>query len=107
LVVFVDARDDQHYQEGHVPGAYQLDHYRPEKYLAPVLLVCQTAHQIVVYCNGGDCEDSEFTAITLRDAGILREKLLIYGGGLTEWLTNGLPVEIGPRNSGNLRNASK
>jgi len=107
LVVFIDARDDQHYQEGHVPGAYQLDHYRAENYVATALPVCQTADQIVVYCNGGDCEDSEFTAITLSDAGIPKAKLFVYGGGMTEWITNGLPIEIGGRRSGNLRNATR
>ena len=103
LVVFIDARDDRHYQEGHIPGAYQFDHYRPENYLAIVLPVCQTAEQIVVYCTGGDCEDSEFAAIFLRDAGIPKEKLFVYVGGMTDWTTNGLPVEIGERKSGNFR----
>jgi rhodanese-related sulfurtransferase len=105
LIVFIDARDDRHYQEGHIPGAYQFDHYRAENYLATVLPVCQTAEQIVVYCTGGDCEDSEFTAIFLRDVGIPKEKLFVYGGGMTEWTTNGLPVEVGGRKSGNFRPA--
>src|SRR6266536_1955828 len=30
LIVFVDARDDRHYEEGHVPGAYPFDRYYPE-----------------------------------------------------------------------------
>jgi rhodanese-related sulfurtransferase len=106
LVLFVDARDESHYQEGHVPGAYHFDHYRAENHLADVLPVCQIADQIVLYCNGGGCEDSEFAAITLSDAGIARTKLLVYGGGMTEWITNGLPVEIGPRHSGKIRNGS-
>lgn len=101
LVVFVDARDDQHYQGGHIPAAHQFDHYRPENYIATVLPVCQSAELVVVYCTGGDCEDSEFTAITLRDAGIPKERLFVYGGGMTEWVTNGLPVEVGGRKSGN------
>jgi len=105
LVVFVDARDDRHYQEGHVPGAWQFDHYRAENYLGAVLPVCLTAEQVVVYCNGGDCEDSEFAALTLSGAGITKEKLFVYGGGMTEWITNGLPVEAGARLSGNLRPA--
>ena len=105
LIVFIDARDDRHYQEGHIPGAYQFDHYRAANYLATVLPVCQAAEQIVVYCTGGDCEDSEFAAITLRHAGMPTEKLFVYGGGMTEWATNGLPVEIGGRKSGNLRPA--
>jgi len=28
-------------------------------------------------------------------------------GGIPEWTTNGLPVEIGGRNSGNLRSTKK
>ena len=102
-VVFVDARDDRHYQEGHIPGAYQFDHYRPEHYLPTVLPACQSAEHIVVYCTGGNCEDSEFAALTLRDAGIPAERLFIYAGGMTEWATNGLPVETGARKSGTLR----
>lgn len=103
LIVFIDARDDQHYQQGHIPGAYQFNHYRAENYLATVMPVCQTAQQIVVYCTGGDCEDSEFAAIFLRQAGISPEKLFVYAGGMAEWNTNGLPVEIGARKSGNFR----
>jgi len=72
-----------------------------------VLPVCQAAEQIVVYCNGGDCDDSESAAILLRDVGIANRKLFIYTGGIPEWTTNGLPVEIGGRNSGNLRSTNK
>jgi rhodanese-related sulfurtransferase len=104
LVVFVDARDDRHYLDGHIPGALQFDHYRAENYLAAVLPVCQVAEQIVVYCNGGDCEDSEFTALTLTEAGVDKTKLSVYGGGMTEWTALGWPVETGPRNSGQIRN---
>lgn len=100
LVLFVDAREDQYYKKGHIPGAFQLDYYRPENYLAALLPLCQLAEQIVVYCNGGDCEDSEFAARFLLDASVPKEKLLVYGGGLSEWITNGLPIEIGERLSG-------
>jgi rhodanese-related sulfurtransferase len=106
-IAFIDARDEQHYREGHIPGACEFDPYHPEKYFATVLPVCQAAEQIVLYCNGGDCDDSESAAITLRDVGIANQKLFIYTGGITEWTTNGLPVEIGGRNSGNLRSANK
>jgi len=107
LVVFIDARDEQRYREGHIPGAYEFDPYRPEKYFDAVLPVCKAAEQIVVYCNGGDCDDSETAAILLRDIGIANQKLMVYGGGISEWTTNGLPVETGERNSGNLRNPDK
>jgi rhodanese-related sulfurtransferase len=103
-IIFIDARDEVHYQQGHIPGAYEFDPYRAEKYFDAVLPVCQKAEQVVVYCNGGDCDDSENAAIWLRDnAGIQNQKLFVFGGGITEWATNGLPVEIGARNSGMLR----
>jgi rhodanese-related sulfurtransferase len=103
LVVFIDARSDRLYQEGHIPGAYQLDHYRAERYLAEVLPACLTAEQVIVYCAGGDCEDSEFAALTLTAAGVSPEILWIYGGGMAEWIALGHPVETGARGSGALR----
>ncbi len=106
-IAFIDARDEQYYREGHIPGACEFDPYYPEKYFAAVLPVCRAAEQIVVYCNGGDCDDSESAAILLRDVGIANQKLFVYTGGIPEWITNGLPVEIGGRNSGNLRSANK
>ncbi len=107
LYIVVDSRDARHYEEGHVPGAYHFDHYHPAEYLAPVLSACQTAEKILVYCNGGTCEDSEFAALSLRDAGVPQQKLFVYVGGFAEWVTNGLPVEIGARKSGQLKEARK
>jgi rhodanese-related sulfurtransferase len=104
-VIFVDARDEDHYEDGHIPGAYDLDPYHPEKQLGVVLPLCQTAEKIIVYCTGGDCEDADTTAILLRDGGVSNQKLFVYGGGFTEWSDARLPVEMGVRNSGTLDNA--
>jgi len=103
-IMFNDARDEDDYQEGHIPGAFEFYHYHPDKYLADVLTPCQVAEQIIVYCNGGDCEDSESAALFLRDRGVPAGKLFIYGGGMTNWEAARLPVEKGARNSGNIRN---
>ena len=108
LIVFIDARNTQHFQEGHIPGAYEFDHYRPEQYLPDVMPVCQTAEQIIVYCTGGDCEDSQFAAIFLRDSlGLEKNKIFVYIGGIHEWQAAGLPVETGERNSGKIRTSTK
>ncbi len=105
LILLIDARDTSEYEKGHIPGAYECYYYRPENYLPALLPLCQVAEQIVVYCNGGDCEDSQFAAIFLRDsASVPKEKLFVYLGGLHDWATNNLPVEIGVRNSGNVLN---
>jgi rhodanese-related sulfurtransferase len=96
-VIFVDVRNDALYQAGHIPGAHQLDYYRPEAYLPEVLGACATAQKIVVYCTGGDCEDSELAAHLLIQAGVPRENIIVYFGGFTEWSTNGLPLQMGAR----------
>jgi rhodanese-related sulfurtransferase len=100
LVVFIDARDEDHYAQGHIPGAYPLDRYHPEKDLAADLAPCQNAETVVVYCTGGDCEDAEFTALLLREAGVPSQKLFVYGGGFDDWSDSHLPLEQGARNSG-------
>lgn len=100
-ILFIDARDTKEYQAGHIPGAYEFFHYRPEDYLPVVLPLAQAAERIVVYCNGGECEDSQFTAVFLREsAGVPAEKIFIYAGGFEEWTKAGLPVELGERGSG-------
>ena len=105
LVIFIDARDDPHYAAGHIPGAYHFDRFHPEDYLTNVVQACLSAEQIVFYCNGGDCDDSEHAAIMLRDSlGLPRDKVFVYGGGIMEWASNGLPLEVGARNSGVLTN---
>jgi rhodanese-related sulfurtransferase len=106
-IVFIDARDESNYQEGHIPGAYEFDPYHPDKYFAAIFSICRAAEQIVVYCNGGDCDDSEMAAILLRNVGIANQKLFIYGGGIEEWTNNNLPVETGVRNSGSMRGMNK
>jgi rhodanese-related sulfurtransferase len=100
LVIFIDARDEDHYAESHIPGAYELDRYHPEKDLAADLVPCQNAQKVVVYCTGGDCEDAEYTALMLRDAGVSNQNLFVYGGGFDDWSASHLPLEQGARNSG-------
>ncbi|MEY2408623.1 MAG: hypothetical protein QOF48_1293 [Verrucomicrobiota bacterium] len=102
LIVFLDARDESHYQAGHIPGAWQFDHYRADAFLPTVLPLCMTAQQVVIYCTGGSCEDSEYAAVTLRDAGVPPSLLFVYIGGITEWKLQGHPIETGARRNGQL-----
>lgn len=98
-VVFVDARSRRYYEEGHVPGAFLLDHFQPELTMGEVLPAVLAAEVVVVYCSGGECEDSEFVAVFLRDAGVPNDRLRVYVGGMNEWREAGLPVEMGGRHS--------
>lgn len=94
-VVLVDARDEENYKEGHIPGAYELNPYQPEKNLGSVLPLCEKAEQVVVYCTGGDCDDSDSAAVLLRDSGVENQKLFVYGGGFAEWESGNLPIKKG------------
>lgn len=102
LYVIIDARTEQHYRNGHIPGAYHLDHYYLDRTIGKVLEVCKTADKIVVYCNGGACEDSELAVGDLLERGILFDRLYIYAGGFTMWADDGMQYEVGERNSGEL-----
>ncbi len=100
---FIDARDDDHYAAGHIPGAYQFDHFRAERFQEQMLMLLPTSMKVVVYCNGGDCEDSESAALFLLALGANPDTLSVYTGGIAEWEEQGLPVETGARNSGLLK----
>lgn len=105
--IFIDARDDEAYTAGHIPGAYQLDHYHIEDYIDQVLPVCMSAMTIIVYCGGGQCEDSEFAALELFDRGVDPSRLFVYPGGMSLWEQSGLPIEKGTRGSGRISEADE
>jgi rhodanese-related sulfurtransferase len=103
LIVFVDARADHLFRDGHIPGAIQFDPFYPEKRLTEVLAACSLADQVVIYCNGGECTDSSLVAHLLRDAGVPVARLAVFVGGIGEWKARRAPIEVGGRNSGDLR----
>jgi len=95
-VLCLDARSPEHYRKGHIPGALLLDHYHSADYLPELLPKLQQAAMIIVYCAGGDCEDSIFLARDLvYTQGIDKEVLWIYEGGMTEWEAEGQALQEG------------
>lgn len=102
-VIFVDARKSSVYEAGHIPGAFPLDRFYPEEDLPRVVLAGATADPVVVYCNGGACEDSHHAAAQLVEAGIDRSRIRVFTGGFQEWSARRWPVERGPRDSGWVR----
>ena len=93
LFVFVDARNDEAFGQGHIPGAIQADHYQLEKYIDAVRERAVAADKVFVYCNGGECEDSIFMCGDLLEYGIAKDVLYLYEGGWKEWVARGMPVE--------------
>lgn len=96
-ILLIDARDDHAYRAGHLPGAVQFDHYRPDLYRPRLEEVLSYApQQIIVYCNGGDCEDSLEVCVLLEtDFFQPRGGILLFKGGWEAWAAAKLPVKTG------------
>lgn len=97
--VFIDARRAEQYAEGHIPLAWHFDPFYPDRYLDAVLPVVTTAQTVVVYCAGGQCDDSESAALFLQQFGVPPAALRVYAGGMASWTAAGLPLESGERGS--------
>lgn len=95
-ILCLDARSPELYSKGHIPGSLLLDHYHKDKYLPALLPRLQNAAMIIIYCAGGDCEDSIFLARTLMyEHEIDQEVLWIYEGGMLEWEQEGMKLKEG------------
>ncbi len=95
-VLFVDARSDDAYSVCRIPSAVQFFYYYPARYLADLMAQAPEADVIIIYCNGGDCEDSLQTARYLANdlaEPIDYERLYVFEGGVQEWLKAGYPLE--------------
>ncbi|UCF05786.1 MAG: hypothetical protein JSV33_01755 [bacterium] len=91
--VVIDSRTAEEYEEGHIPGAILLDYYDMGRYLDEVIPRLPAQEEILIYCAGPDCEDSELLARELYMMGF--RKLLVFEGGWEEWEDSGLAVERG------------
>lgn len=96
LNVFVDARADGPFEAGHIPGAVQCDYYRLDFYIDSVLARAAGAEKVIVYCNGGDCEDSLHVCGELLNYEIPWHSIYLFKGGWEAWKETELPVETGP-----------
>ena len=95
LNIFVDARDDEHFAEGHIPGAMQCFPYESRRCLDRVTASADGADKVIVYCGGVDCEDSIFMCRELTEAGVPFEAVYLFEGGWKEWSARGLPTGEG------------
>ena len=93
FVLFVDARNDDAFRAGRIPGAVQCDRYNLEAQIQPVLARADTAGKIVVYCNGGDCEDSIYLCKEFLDFDLRYDKIYLFAGGWKEWTKNNMPFD--------------
>ena len=96
-VLFLDARRSKDFAQGHVSEARSFPVWEAEVVKERVEgLVAEgrdLSLPVVLYCSGGDCEDSHMLAQTLFGAGF--ENLLVYRDGFPDWIKRGGAVRTG------------
>ncbi|MEO1715984.1 MAG: rhodanese-like domain-containing protein [Planctomycetota bacterium] len=96
LATFIDARVSSEFEEGHIEGALNISPAALEANSSLFALdVIDPALPIVIYCGGGDCDDSHRVAELLQD---LRgfEQTHVFIDGYQTWADAGLPTSTGP-----------
>src|SRR5205823_1892309 len=89
-VPFFDARRSSVYREGHVAGARLFPVWEAdidERVRAFFAEGVNPSTPLVVYCSGGDCEDSHALAQKLYFAGF--DDVLVYKDGFPDWVRRG------------------
>jgi len=84
----VDVREQDEWDEGHIPGAIHIPRGNLESRIeraAP-----ETTKPVLLYCSVGN--RSAFAAKTLEEMGY--EDVVSLAGGFTDWKRNGYPVQL-------------
>lgn len=95
-VLFLDARRSSVYRDGHIPGARSISVWESDVDDKVRALFAEGRDQsapVVVYCSGGDCEDSHTLGEKLYKVGF--DNILVYKDGYPDWQKRGQPVTKG------------
>ncbi len=87
--IFVDAREPEYYQEGHIKGAWNFPFFLELVFKLDSLQGKDAP--LVIYCSGDECGSSEDLAYELQAEGF--NNLLVFKGGWTAWNSSGHPIE--------------
>jgi sulfur-carrier protein adenylyltransferase/sulfurtransferase len=86
--VVVDVREQDEWDEGHIPGAVHVPRGHLESRIER--LAPDPSRPVVIYCSAGN--RSAFAAKTLAELGY--EDVVSLAGGFTDWKRNGFPVQL-------------
>ncbi len=99
--LFLDARRTTVYADGHISGARSFPVWesdiadRVKAFYEEGGEARDQNAPIVLYCSGGDCEDSHMLAEKLYMVGF--NALFVYKDGFPDWQKRGLPITKGPK----------
>lgn len=94
--LFLDARRSSVYAEGHIAGARSMPVWESDVDARVKALYEEGLDQqapVVIYCSGGNCEDSHMLAEKLYMVGF--DNLLIYKDGFPDWEKRGHAISKG------------
>ena len=89
--IFIDARDRELYDDGHIEGAISLPVNRFDELIRQFKKEYPSTTWIVTYCSGRECEDSHELAQYLFEEGYTQINVFI--DGYPAWLEEGYPIE--------------
>ena len=89
-VLFIDAREEEYYIEGHIPNSICNDDFDSLVYQIEDFITYNNG--FVVYCSDDDCGSSEDLAYQLQDQGFTN--IYLFKGGWKQWVENDLPMEV-------------
>lgn len=88
-VLFIDARDNTSYMEGHITGAISPINHNE---MVDIIFNNHGFNEpFVIYCDNEECGFSEDLAYQLQAEGF--SKIYVFSGGWNQWLVAKLPVE--------------
>lgn len=87
VVLWIDARPQEEFDKGHIPGALSLNEDDWNSLLPAVLAAWSPERKIVVYCSRKSCNASHGVAERLRNEAGLKN-VYVLPGGWEEWEEN-------------------
>ena len=88
-ILFVDARAEEYYLNGHIPGAICSDNF--DSLLVGIESKIKNDSFFVVYCSDDDCGSSEELSYQLLDEGFTN--IYLFKGGWKQWIENKMAIE--------------
>ncbi len=89
--VFLDARSERDYNNGHIKGAVNFPWHEFDQYFDKIVPDLSEDKVIIAYCDGMACTLSKDLALALFDLGFSNVYVLV--NGWTIWKASGLPTE--------------
>lgn len=89
--ILIDARPAEDYARGHIPGALNLPFNEFDAYFSELGGGLPLEELYIVYCSGGQCDDSHEVLKQMEAYGFTQ--LRLYKLGWEEWFKKGLPRE--------------